>query len=186
MRDLHPDFLQLIKTNDISPVRLVFLDMLPNPFYFWDGVGSLQYGGNVYLGMGYLGQTDSVKESGDPKATQISMEFNCLESVSDFSDLRNHTYQNRAATISYALMNPEGGNEVLAVDQDAFVGRMDKLRVTTSPSGMSKIKMTAVNEMAYLKKSWGRYQLDSDHQIDYPGDTSRRFIPAIQDLEVRI
>ena len=186
MRDLHPDFKELIKTGDVMPVRLVFLDILPNPFYFWDGVGSLQYNGNVYIGVGALGAIDPIKETADPKATQIKMEINCMSSVSDFSDLRNHTYQNREASISYALMNPEGGNEILAVDQDAFVGRMDTLRVPTTANGTSKINLTVINEMAYLKKSWGRYQTDADHQADHPNDTSRRFIPAIQDLEVRI
>ena len=186
MRDLHPDFKALIKTNDITPVRLVFLDMLPNPFYFWDGVGNLQYNGNVYVGVGELGVIDPIKETGDPKAVAVNMVFNCLTEVSDFSDLRNHTYQNREASISYALLDPDGGNQILAVDQDAFVGRMDTLKVPTSSSGGSKIHLNCINEMAYLKKSWGRYHSDSDHQADYPGDTSRRFIPAIQDLTVRL
>jgi len=184
MRNLHPDFKKLCNEDDIAPVRLVELDMLPNPFYLWDGIGNLRYAGKVYQGLGHLSSIEPIKETTSIQSEQVSLELTCLNHVESFSDIRNHTYQNRTATIHYGFLS-QSKNEIIGVEESAFIGRMDSLTVPTSSEG-SRIKIIVTNEMSILKKSWNKFQTDSDHQSQYPGDTSRRFIPAIQDLEIRL
>lgn len=184
MRDLHPDFAELIQTDDITPVKLVELDMLPDPQYLWDGIGDLQYNGKTFRGVGALGDMEPVKETKDIKASKVKLTLNTVDHVEDFSDLREISYQKRGATVHYGLLS-QTENSLIAVDQNAFIGRMDDLKVKTR-NNRSSIELSLVNEMDILKQSWGRFQTDSDHQIDYPGDTSRRFVAAIQDLTIRI
>lgn len=183
MRDLHPDFLAIIQADDITVARLVELDIENAPQYLWEGIGNLQWDGKAFQGLHHLAGISPVKETADAKEQQIALTLNCMGLVDDFASLRDLGFQGRSVQIHYAGISQER-NEIIAVET-AFTGRMDSLKVSTSAQG-SKIELTATNEMAFLKQSWGRFQTDSDHQADYPGDTSRRFIPAIQDLNIRI
>lgn len=183
MRDLHPDFLSIINRDSINVARLVELDITDAPQYLWEGVGNIQWNGKTFLGLHHLAEISPVKETADPKEQQLSLTLNCLGQVESFASLRDLEFQGRAIEIHYAGISEER-NEVIAVET-AFTGRMDSLKVSTASAG-SRIELTATNEMAFLKKSWARFQTDSDHRADFPGDTSRRFIPAIQDLKIRI
>lgn len=190
MRDLHPDFKEVIRSGHYSPIMMVELDTLPEPIYLWTGIGDLVYAGKTYLGTGALGAIEPIKESAEIKAESVTLSLYCMKDLIaedgdgiDFNALRECEIKEREGRIFYGLLGDDG-NELIAVEP-AFCGDMDALRVINRPTDY-EIKLTIFNRLIILKKRENLWHTDVDQQYLHPGDTSHRFVHAIQDLQIRL
>lgn len=190
MRDLDPEFKEIIRSGHYSPVMLVSLEMAPDPVYLWTGIGDLTYAGKTYIGTGALGSIEPIKESAEIKAESVNLTLYCMKELIsadgegiDFCELRNCEIKEREGRIDYGLLSHER-NDLIAVEP-AFCGQMDALRVQNTPRSY-EIKLTLFNRLLILKKRENLWHTDVDQQYLHPGDTSHRFVHAIQDLQIRL
>lgn len=183
MRDLHPDFRQIIVGGyEIAPVILIFLDFAPMPVRVWNGVGTLKHDGHDWIGAGHIGGVEPIRESSEIKAESIQLILNALPDT-ELEALNEQQYKARTAEIYYCLLETSC-NEVIACDL-GWAGEMDTLSVRVSPQARD-IELSIVNDLVRLKQTWGAMHTDSDQRDIDPDDTSHRFIHAIQDLALRV
>lgn len=165
----------------LAPVILVELDFSSGFVRVWNGVGTLPWNGEQWLGTGGLMALSQIEETREIEAVGLSMTLSGVPSAmvsvayGDFS-------QGRPAKVWLGALNVDTG--ALVSDPVAiFQGRMDT--ISDSDDGAEAlITVTAESNLADLKRLRTRFLTDQDQQRIYPGDRSLRYLSSLQDRPV--
>ncbi|QJE95222.1 hypothetical protein [Luteolibacter luteus] len=184
MRDLSPEFLAAIEADSVTPSLLVWLDFAGDPFRGWSGQGPLEWDGHTWHGLGYFGEVGAIEEYSEIRAGTVELKLHGIPGHA-LTDAASIIYKRRAAEIYLALLDGDS-SELLGVEL-LFRGTMDTLELDRQPGpNGSSFTLTLANELARLRDSWGLLYTDADQQSLFPGDTSLRFVPSLQDKKVRL
>lgn len=144
----------------------------------WDGIGTLSYGGNDYLGVGALGSVQGVSDSRDLQNHEVLVMLGGVP----YSDLQDDTGEVRgvAATITAVLLDTDGA----VVDaRVVFTGKGGSMR--TRHDGTSL--MLAVR-LRGLFTDWSaaprRFYVPTHQQRLYSGDNGFAFSSALENATV--
>lgn len=165
----------------IAPVFFVEMDFLSGFVRMWNGLGTLSWNGQSWLGGGQLMSLSQVEETREIEATTLSMSLSAVDPVmvsvayGDFS-------QGRPAKIWLGLIDVASG-QVVSDPVAIFQGRMDT--ISDEDSGESAtITVSAESNLADLRRLRARFFTDQDQQRLFSNDRSFRFIPSIQDRNI--
>ncbi|MCW1915994.1 hypothetical protein OJ996_20570 [Luteolibacter sp. GHJ8] len=184
MRDLSPEFLAAIRADSVVPALLVYLDFAGDPFRAWTGLGPVEGLGHTWQGVGNLGEVGGIEEYSEIRAGTVELRLSRIPGTA-LADAFTLTYKRRAAEIHLVLLDEESDAPAVLHSALLFRGSMDTLELDRQP-GESSFTLVLANELARLKDSWGLLYTDSDQQRLFPGDTSLRFVPSLQDKKVRL
>jgi hypothetical protein len=184
MRDLSPEFQTAIAAGSVIPALLVYLDFAGDPLRAWTGLGSIEWEGEDWLGLGNLGEVGVIEEYSEIRAGTVDLKLLQVPGTA-LADAASLTYKRRAAEIHLALLDADSPAPAILHACLLFRGTMDTLELDRQP-GSSSFTLTLANELARLRDSWGLLYTDSDQQRLFPGDTSLRFVPSLQDKQVRL
>jgi hypothetical protein len=130
-----------------------------------DGIGSLIWGGNTYLGVGNFGSIEVVEEAIEVVAKAVKLSLSGVE-TSLLTTATTEVYQGRSATIYLGFLDRDT-NALLATPETLWEGRMDTMTVQLGPQTGS----LSVNCEPRLRREprIARYT-NEDQQLAYPGD----------------
>lgn len=179
-RNLTTDFKNAVIAGTVFPAILVVASFDSGTLRFWNGVGTLVYGGNSYTGAGNLLQIAEVVETQNVEARGAEFILSGIPS-SIISIALAEEYQDRTITQSFAVFDSSG-----AVIADPFVffsGKMDVMSIEEGRDTGS-IKLTAENDLISLARVNERRRTPEDQKLTYAGDTFFDQVAALQSKDI--
>lgn len=145
---------------------LVDLDFASGHVYANDGIGSLTFGGNQYLGVGQYGNINVVEEAIDVTAKPVILTLSGVD-ASLVSTAMFDNNQGRSVSIYVALFN-QGTQQFVDTPEAVWVGKMDWPKIDID-QGTATITINCESRLRQAPRI--SLQTDQDQQIAYPGDT---------------
>ena len=138
-----------------------------------DGAGTINFGGNDYLGVGQFGQIEAVKETTSVVAQAAKLTLSGVDPT--LLSTIGTGYQGRAATLYFGVVNQDT-NTVVATPEELWSGRIDTLIVSLAKSTAS----ISLNCEPRLRREprIARYT-HQDMQLAYSGDRFFDLVPKI-------
>ena len=187
-RNLSPNVLAQVQANQLRPALFLEIAFKTETIFLWSGLGPITPPGPAYgptsfpytqtfLGMGWLGQIQSVPACTDVIAQNVTLTLSGIPTEL-ITDAINAVRQNSLATLWLAVLDTN--NNVIADPVQVFAGSLD---VPTLFEGAetSTISITAENPLIDLNRAPERKFTDIDQQVDFPGDTGFFNVQLLQD-----
>lgn len=175
-RPLTASMLQQLVAANIRPVLLLKLQFNSAASYVWSGIGTLQWNGQQWIGLGHLGTISAIEESSEIKATNVTFQLTGIDPA-DLRQALNEVRQGNPVQLWFGTLGDN--NNVIADPLQIFAGRMD---VPTIDEGTatSTISLSVENRLIDLNRSRERRYTNQDQQIDHPGDLGFQYVQLIQ------
>jgi hypothetical protein len=142
----------------------------------WDPGATFPYG-QVFTGMGWMGRIDSVPQTSELTAENITLMLSGIP-VELLGDVINSVRLTGTATLWLAFFS----NGVLLPDPlQLWLGALDVPTVTDGADTCS-VSITVENALLALNSASNRRFTTLDQQLDFPGDTGFDYVSAMQDL----
>jgi len=143
-----------------------------------DGVGTINFGGNTYDGIGRFGGIDIAEESISVVAKPVTLTISGVDSFLVATAITEQ-YQGRTATIYLGLLDLDT-QQLLDTPETLWEGRMDVMTVQLGPESGS-IKLNCEHRLRREPRI-ARYT-DADQQLAYSGDVFFNLIGKIQSFK---
>lgn len=175
-RSLNASLVTEITAARLAPAQFVFLDFQTGPVRVWDGVGSIVWGGNTYVGLGYLGSITPIEETADVRANGVVFQVSGVPS-SLIATVLGDAYSRRDAKIWVGALDATGA---LVADPDLmFSGKMNNVDFDKGEVE-AIIRVYAESRLVDLRRSRERRYTHEDQQIDFPGDLGLQYMARAQ------
>lgn len=143
----------------------VYLDFSSGAVRAHDGIGTVTFGGNDYLGLGQFGGIELAEESVEVIAKPVTMKLSGIE-TGLLSSAMTEVYQGRTATVYLGLQDTETG-ALIDTPETVWSGKMDQMTVALKPNA-GEITLRCEHRLRREPKI-SRYT-DADMQLAYSGD----------------
>lgn len=139
------------------------------------GTGQVLIEGNSYLGIGNLGQVDSIKESNVSSATQLNLTLGGLD-TSLLATVLNENCVGRPASMFVGVLN----DDFVLIDYDVvFRGKIRNTALLAGSKGAINITLTNIFEEWSHAKAW-RYTDESQRKLN-DDDRIFRYVAQMAD-----
>lgn len=183
-RDLIANQLAALRAANVRAVIMVRLSFQSGPLRVHSGVGTITWDGEQYLGIGALGQIESMQETTEAVAQDVRLTLTGIPSEYISLALGEH-YQGGDARIYLAAIDE---NHRLILDEQGrgpylvFRGRMDTMAIQDGDSGT--IHLTCRNRLSDWDRPRERRYTHEDQQVEYPGDLGLQYVAQMVDKEI--
>lgn len=179
-RDLSPEFLEAIRSGIVRPAFFVEAHFRSGPIHVWTGLGSLEWNGETWLGLGSLGSISTIEEGSAVTAQSVTISLSGIDPTILASSLGDFQV-GLPVTIWLALYDADA---VLIPDPAiSFSGRMDQPTLDVG-STTATISIACENRLADMNVSVERRYTNEDQRIDYPTDRGYEYVNSIQDITI--
>lgn len=169
-----------VTASELEPIFLIDLEFDSGALYFWNGVNTLTWSGNDYIGGGNLLSISPIVETNDIRAVGVNLTMSGLPSDL-ISIALTEAYQGQPVKIRFAAMS---SGAVVADPYLIFDGRMDVLSIDDA-GDTATINLSAESRMIDLERPRLRRYTPEDQKIDHPNDTGLDYVPYIQDVAIQ-
>lgn len=178
-RDIHPDTLAALQ-GVFYPVLMIYLDWPDGAVRAHSGVGTIEWDGDAWLGVGEFGGIEIPAEAPGLAATQASLTL--VGAPDDLFALLSAPIRNRHGEVLFAVTTEPGGNVLIGEPVSLFAGYMDAMRyrsraddeITTSMVQVDLGSGPGARSMASVVHSY------EDQIAQYPGDTAGRHLINVE------
>jgi hypothetical protein len=164
----------------VRPVILVYLDFVSGIVRTHSSVGTINWNGKSWFGVGSLGGIDPVEESSELQAYSLKLSITGIDPAI-LSTVLGEQYQGRDAIIYYGLLN----EDLLTLMDDPiplFKGTMDNAEITLGSIGTVVININS-RAVAWDKAKELRYN-DATQQLLFPGDKGLSLVEQAASKEI--
>lgn len=176
MRTLTAAVETAIVADNVIQIDLVQMEFTSGAVRVHNGVGNITYAGNVYSGIGKLGQIDEDAEGQEMKATGARFSLSGVPN-DVISIALNENYQGKIVTHWIGLLDEQ--HRLIADPVIRFKGRMDTMAIEVGQT--SSVTVTAEDLMADWDRPRVRRYNDSDQKAEYAGDRGMEFVAEMVD-----
>ncbi len=155
------------------PITMVYIDAPDRELFLHDGIGSLVYGGNTWVGLGKIGSIDIPfeTEGAVPEEAVLGIVGPVEELLSEAEDAR---IRGRQVDIYTDCTTEPGGVVLVAEPWRAFTGSMGDSSFSMD-AGRRSAKFSVRIKSGQPARSGAQIaHSDEEHQAKYPGDTMFR------------
>jgi hypothetical protein len=163
-----------------SQVALAFfaeLHFVDSIEYVWTGVGTIDWNGQTWLGMGALASVSPIIEDSQLTSQGISLSLSGIDSTL-LSEALTQIRQGMPVRIWLAFFYSDG--TIVPEPIMCFAGRMDQPTIDESGE-TSTITIAVENRMADLQRRLVRRFTDQDQRMDWPRDNGFAFVAQLMD-----
>ena len=179
-RDITSSVITASQAEVVRPAWLARLDFSSGVSAFNSSTITPSYGGDHYLGVGDMGQIDTISESDDLSPSGITLALSGI--VNDYLSIAiNEDYQGRDCKVYFALLDESF--DLIADPVLVFQGRMDTMTANIGAE-TSSVLLTVENHLADWNRPRVRRYNQRDQQVDYPSDLGLEFIEQITDKPI--
>ncbi len=151
------------------------ITVLESTYRLWTGYGEITIGSDTYYGVGDYGGLSVVRETEKLQAEGVTLTLSGIPN-NMVSDALLQNYQGQNANIYFGTL---ASGQLTQQPYLLFSGKMDVMTLIQEAES-SAISIQCENYLAELRRrKVGRYT-DQDQQSRFTGDTSLRFVDAIQ------
>lgn len=191
-RSLSPAMLAQVAAGQLRPALFLRIAFETETVYLWGGLGSISSAGPAYnasatfpygqtfLGMGWMGQIQSVPQVADVIAQNVTLVLSGIP-TEVVTDAINAVRQNSEADIWLGMLDVN--NQIMPDPEQVFAGFLDVPTITEGAQ-TSTISITAENPLVDLNRAPSRRYTDIDQQIDFPNDIGFFQVQLLQDYNV--
>lgn len=167
---------------EVAPVVLCELDFASGPFRVWSGIGSLVWAGLTFEGVGALGAVSEIEETTELRAIRVTLTLSPVpQEVIDIA-LAEQSFRLRRARLWLALLDFNG--TFVADPFQIWAGFMDTMEVVDGAE--PRVSLSCESKLVDLERAEVRRYTDADQQAEFPGDRFFEYVPALQDVEIRL
>lgn len=157
---------------------LVDLDFSSGHARFHDGLGSLDFLGNTYSGVGELGEIEQIGESTDLRPpAPIKLTLAGVD-PSLIAHVQNEEYYGRSAAIYVAFFDKDTFQLITSVEPQVYEGLMDTMTIKRQ-ADQAVIELTIESHLAGWQDSLGLLWTDEWMQSIYPGDLGCNLVTTL-------
>lgn len=161
---------------EVRPAFFVFLNLDSGPIRVWSGCGDYTLGGNVFTGVGNLGEISPVEESTRVSARGIELSLSGISS-SHVTIALSENYRGRSVTVWLAFFDAAGA--LIADEVQVFAGIIDTM--TLNDNGDSSVlTLTAESRLIDLERPRETRYTDEEQQRLFPGDLGLQYVAGLQ------
>jgi hypothetical protein len=160
----------------IRPVLFLQIQFSSGQGYVWSGIGTINWNGQQWIGVGTLGTISAIEESSEISAVDVTFSLAGIDNDLIAKAL-GEVRQGYPAKLWVGCL---GDNDNVLIDPlQIYAGRVD---VPTIEEGAatSTVSITVENRLIDLNRSRERRYTNQDQQIDHPGDLGFALIQFIQ------
>jgi len=175
-----PDLLRAIREGATLGV-MVDIDHPDGMVHVWSGIGSLDYEGVTYKGLGILGTITTA-----PRTTELRVD-NVVLSLTGIDDPL------QLNGISYEIRDRQAATWLVALDEwTKPIGRvlidniiLDYMIDVVDESGTARLELHGEAGFWQLTTPTRRAWSPTDQQLSYPGDTGLQYVPLMENKETK-
>lgn len=179
-RTLSADFLAAIESSGVRPAIFVEANFTSGPLYAWTGLGSIDWNGHTWLGVGSLGSISTIEEGADVNAKGITIGLSGIDPTI-LTGVVSEFRTGLPVTVYFGLFDAD--MTLIADPVISFQGRMDQPTLNVDGQSAS-ISINCENRLLDMNVSVERRYTNEDQQLDYPGDRGFEFVNSIQEVAV--
>lgn len=177
-RDLTQDTRDAATASVVRPIVFVQFEFASETTRVWSGVGSIDWAGETWEGLGELGKISLIEETTDLRIAGVVFELSGVDSDLIAVSMDKSEYRRRPVAVWMGFTTDDMRTVVVDPFQ-VWDGRLDKMTVQDGPT--ATIQVTSEHHLADLERSRARRYTEADQQAAYPDDKGLEFIEAIQD-----
>jgi len=177
-RDLTQDTRDAATASVVRPIVFVQFEFASETTRVWSGVGSIDWNGETWSGLGELGKISPVEETTDLRIAGMIYELSGVapDLIAVSMDKGEYRRRRDCAWIGFTT---DDMRTVVVDPYQFWDGRLDKMTVQDGPT--ATIQVSSEHHLADLERSRARRYTDADQKAAYPDDKGLEFIEAIQD-----
>lgn len=167
-----------------STVRLVTfadLDFASGNLYVHDGLGTYNWGGNDWLGVGDFGGISSVEEGAEVSPYSLNLTLSGLDAGLVATAL-DENYFMRDVKVYLGLLDEN--DALIDTPTQIWAGFMDVMSVTAGASGGDSITLTAESELSKFDRSANLRYTHTMLQKRDPNDVFFEFLKDIEGVKI--
>ena len=183
MKDLNAEQASAITADVVRPVVLVRLDFASGLVLVHSGVGTIEWGDDLYLGVGDLGSISQVSEGAELDRRTVTLGLTGIPT--DTQDLVETAlvanYQGRDARIYLALLDEN--YQLIGFPRMTFRGRIDVCSVEIGNT--ATVTVTVESRLADWDRARVQRYTNHEQQARFAGDLGMAFVSKMTELEIR-
>lgn len=178
-RTIHADTLAHLRQRQTSVIDMVYLDILGDPVRVHSDIGSFQWDGHTWEGIGAVGAIDEVEEddSLDAETFGIGMRFAGRSAPVMLSAIRSSNQRGRQAIVYKAARDMVTG-ELIGEPVIIQDGEMQEVSANVGIDGGTAV-VTVLDGRALDNRSIPDAMSNESQQGRYPGDLSLKFMDDV-------
>jgi hypothetical protein len=180
MRVMTPAYLAAISSAMLRPALFVQASFVSGPIYVWSGIGPIAWNGQVWTGVGTLGNVSTIEEGSTVSAKGVTLTLSGIDPTL-LTDVLGEFQAGLPALVYLGVFDDTGA--LIADPVCCFSGRMDQPTIDISGTAAT-IAINCENRLVEMNMSVERRYTDEDQQLDYPGDLGFQFVNGIQDSQI--
>lgn len=180
-RGLSVAMLAAINAARVRPAYFVRLALDTGDVLVWSGIGTYTLGGLDYVGVGDFGGISEIEEGKQLAANGLTLSLSGVPSDMIALSLAEK-YRGRFAYVRMVLFDLDTGAGI-ADPVIVFAGRIDTMNVTDT-GNTATLNVACESRLVDLERARERRYTDEDQRQLHPGDTSFRYVAALQDKNI--
>lgn len=172
MRTLTSAMSAALTSANVIPILMVALDFSSGRMPVHTGVGSFEFSGMTFVGVGSLGSISSIEEGSELQAYGVEMKLRGIPN-NVVSIALGENYQGRDVWIWAATLNTD--HSLIGDPEIVFSGRMDNMQIQLGPT-TAEVEVTAENRLIDWDRPRSRRYNDADQQAEFPGDLGCQYM----------
>ena len=148
---------------------LAQLDLITGTERLWSGIGTLNYGGFVWAGIGKLGRITGAGQSSEIRVSETIYELSGVQDLAALSIYLANPIRGRAAKAWLVVLDEKG--EVIPDPIQIDETILDAAAMHYAEDGTAVLSLRGTSAIFDLRKPKGRYLTSEQLKEDYPGDT---------------
>ena len=161
-------------------IILCEIDHPDGMFRAWSGIGTLDYDGEDWIGLGVLGTIAPVKATTALMIQEVVFSLSGIDAQT-LALLDGHV-RNREATVWLACMDERG--LVVADPWQLLVAQMDYQQFEASEDGTSRVSIIARSGFYTMERALNEVWSPENQKLTYPDDTGFDKLPTLQNKEL--
>lgn len=147
---------------------------------FWNGVSSLEFNGNTYIGSGNLLSFDRVEETKEIQATGIRFQLSGIN-TGLISVALSENYQGRKIDVHFGLMANDGS--IIPSPVRIFSGSADVLEIEEGGT-TSRLVLSAESDLISLRRATERRRTPEDQRQNFQGDSFFDYVASLKSQDI--
>lgn len=144
------------------------------------GVGNIVINGDLYYGVGELGNVGVIESVGDENPTELSLELSGIDATLLGAALGAQV-RGQNVVLYVTVFSSTTGQ--LVISEPAMRGFVTSYSVVAGTN--NTIQMTVADEFLRYEMSWNRFWSDESHKNDEGGDRLCRYTSQMEEREIQ-
>lgn len=172
---LPPELIAAFDSDVVRPINFIYIDWPGGAVYAHNGVGTISYNGQVWLGLSSFADIGEVENNSNIGAHTVTLGISGIDPKA-LNEVVTKNVINRDVELHYGALD-ENGKIISAVPY--FYGRISTTGIKRY--GSESITIQATSKTAdWMKNRTNRYS-DESYRVDYPNDDFLQYMAVIAD-----